>query len=268
MFDLGYFLFPPQRNLHVNGNGSLRDYPSNSKPSTSSSVADKPSHGLASASSSSSVSHSISRPTMIPDQDKRQKLSFFIGQGKPNRPSSSCSYSQPSSASSSSSSSSSSLSSSQSTSDVRFVPRQLNLGNGMSRSNGAHHAGGNGASFLVPYGQESSEESDQENCGTLEKGFLATSHFNGNKRTGEVFDHSTQATNGQLGALHNGNGINRPTNGLSAPSQNGHHYEHHKVNGHSTPDKVNDTRCVSDIFSLHINNLVNSSFESKLLYSK
>ncbi|XP_056286682.1 ubiquitin carboxyl-terminal hydrolase 42 [Pseudoliparis swirei] len=228
-----------KRNLHVNGNGSLRDYPSNSKPSTSSSVADKPSHGLASASSSSSVSHSISRPTMIPDQDKRQKLSFFIGQGKPNRPSSSCSYSQPSSASSSSSSSSSSsLSSSQSTSDVRFVPRQLNLGNGMSRSNGAHHAGGNGASFLVPYGQESSEESDQENCGTLEKGFLATSHFNGNKRTGEVFDHSTQATNGQLGALHNGNGINRPTNGLSAPSQNGHHYEHHKVNGHSTPDKV------------------------------
>ncbi|XP_034414049.1 ubiquitin carboxyl-terminal hydrolase 42 isoform X1 [Cyclopterus lumpus] len=226
-----------KRNLHVNGNGSLRDYPNNSKPSTSSSVVEKPSHGL--ASSSSSISHSISRPTMIPDHDKRQKLSFFIGQGKPNRPSSSCSYSQPPSASScSSSSSSSSLSSSQSTSDVRFVPRQLNHGNGMSRSNGDHHTGGNGASFLVPYGQESSEESDQENCGTLEKGFLAKSHFNGNKRTGEIFDHSTQATNGQSGVHHNGNGLNGPTNGISEPSQNGHHYEHHKVNGHNTPDKV------------------------------
>ncbi|KAM6898725.1 ubiquitin carboxyl-terminal hydrolase 42 isoform 1-T2 [Lycodopsis pacificus] len=232
-----------KRNLHVNGNGSLRDYPTNSKPSTSSSVVGKPSHGL--ASSSSSISHSISRPTMIPDHDKRQKLSFFIGQGKQNRPSSSSSssYSQPSSASSScssssSSSSSSSLSSSQSTSDVRFVPRQLNHGNGMSRSNGDHHTGGNGASFLVPYGQESSEESDQENCGTLEKGGLAKCHLNGNKRTGDVFEHSTQATNGQSGVHHNGNGLNGPTNGVSGSSQNGHHYEHHKVNGHSTPDKV------------------------------
>ncbi|XP_054454761.1 ubiquitin carboxyl-terminal hydrolase 42 isoform X2 [Anoplopoma fimbria] len=231
-----------KRTLHVNGNGSLRDYPTSSKPSTSSSVVGKPSHGL--ASSSSSISHSISRPTMIPDHDKRQKLSFFIGQGKQNRPSSSSSssYSQPSSASSSSSSSScsssSSLSSSQSTSDVRFVPRQLNHGNGMSRSNGDHHTGVNGASFLVPYGQESSEESDQENCGTSDKGCLAKSHLNGNKRTGDVFDHSTQATNGQSGAHHNGNGLNGPTNGVSKSSQNGHHYEHHKVNGHNTPEKV------------------------------
>lgn len=97
--------------LHVNGNGPLRDYPTSSKPSTSSSVVGKPSHGLG---SSSSISHSISRPTVIPDHDKRQKLSFFIGQGKQNRPSSSSSYSQPSSASSSSSSCSSSSSSSSS----------------------------------------------------------------------------------------------------------------------------------------------------------
>lgn len=238
------FLFPPQRTLHVNGNGSLRDYPTNSKPSTSSSVMEKPSHGL--TSSSSSISHSISRPTMIPDHDKRQKLSFFIGQGKPNRPSSSSSsYSQPSSAaSSSSSSSSSSLSSSQSTSDVRFVPRQLNHINGTSCRNGNHHTGGNGSSFLVPYGQESSEESDQENCGTLDNGGSAKSRFNGNGRTGETFNNSSQATNGESGVHHNGYGLNGPTNGVSKSSQNGHHYGHHKVNGHNTPDKVNDMLCV------------------------
>ncbi|KAM8837819.1 ubiquitin carboxyl-terminal hydrolase 42 [Spinachia spinachia] len=211
-----------KRNLHVNGNGSLRDHPS--KPSTS--VVGKPNHGP--AFSSSSIS--ISRPTMIPAHDKRQKLSFFIGQGKLNRPSSSSSslssssYSQPSSASSSCSSSSSS----QSTSDARFVPRQLNHGNGVSRSNGDHHAGGNGASFLVPYGQESSEESDQENCGSL-----AASHLNGNQRTGAAFDHSARAANGLSGVHHNGNGLKGPTNG-----QNGHHYQHHKVNGHNPPDKV------------------------------
>lgn len=241
MFDLdthSYFLYSPQSALHINGNGSLRDYPTNSKPSTSSSVVGKPSHGLA----SSSISHSISRPTMIPDHDKRQKLSFFIGQGKQSRPSSSSSsYSQPSSASSSSSSS---LSSSQSTSDVhsdiRFVPRQLNHVNGTSCSNGDRHTGGNGASFLVPYSQESSEESDQENCGTLDNGCFVKSHLNGSNRTGEVFDKSPQATNGESGVHHNGNGLNGSTYGVLKSSQNGHHHGHHKVNGHNTTDKVND----------------------------
>uniref|UniRef100_A0AAQ5ZDA6 Ubiquitin carboxyl-terminal hydrolase n=1 Tax=Amphiprion ocellaris TaxID=80972 RepID=A0AAQ5ZDA6_AMPOC len=133
--------------LHVNGNGSLGDCPTSSKPSTSS-VVGKPGHGLA---SSSSISHSISRPTMVPDHDKQQKLSFFTGQDKQNRPSSSSSsYSQ---LSSTSSSSSSSLSSTQSTSDVHsdvhFVLRQLNHVNGTSCSNGDHHTGGNGASFPV-----------------------------------------------------------------------------------------------------------------------
>lgn len=173
---------------------------------------------------------------MIPDHDKRQKLSFFIGQGKQSRPSSS-SYSQPSSASSSSSSSS--LSSSQSTSDVhsdiRFVPRQLNHVNGTSCSNGDRHPGGNGASFLVPYGQESSEESDQENCGTVDNGCFAKSHLNGNNRTGEGFDKST---NGESGLHHNGNRLNGPIYCVSKSTQNGHHNGHHKVNGHNTPDKV------------------------------
>ncbi|XP_071761195.1 ubiquitin carboxyl-terminal hydrolase 42 [Centroberyx gerrardi] len=227
--------------LHVNGNGSLRDYPSSSKPSTSSGGLGKPSHGLA---SSSSISHTLSRPTVIPDHDKRQKLSFFIGQGKQNRPSSSSSsssssYSQPSSSSSSSASSSSS---SQSTSDVRsdlhFVPRQLHHVNGTSYGNGDHHSGGNGASFLVPYGHESSEESDQENCGTLDNGCLAKSHVNGKNGAGEMYGPAPRPTNGEAGVHHNGNGLNGPTNGVSKPSQNGHHNGHHKVNGLDTPTKI------------------------------
>ncbi|KAK1881374.1 Ubiquitin carboxyl-terminal hydrolase 42 [Dissostichus eleginoides] len=144
-------VLPPhmtKRALHVNGNGSLRDFHTNSKPSTSSS---------------------------------------------------------------------------------------LNHVNGTSRSNGGPHAGGNGASFLVPYGQESSEESDQENSGALDNGGLAKSLLNGNKRAGE---NSSQATNGDSGAHHNGNGLNGPTNGVSKSSQNGHHNGHHKVNGHNTPNKL------------------------------
>lgn len=227
-----------QTALHVNGNGSVRDYPTNSKPSTSSSAVGKPSHGM--APSSSSISHSISRPTMIPDHDKRQKLSFFIGHGKQSRPSSSSSsYSQLSSASSSSSSSS--LSSSQSTSDgrsdIRFVPRQLNHTNGQSSSNGDCRSGGNGASFLVPYSQESSEESDQENCGTLDNGSLVKTHLNGHVKMREVSEKSPQATNGGSGVHHNGNGFNGPACGVTKSTQNGH-FGHHKVNGHDTSDKV------------------------------
>ncbi|XP_068161181.1 ubiquitin carboxyl-terminal hydrolase 42 isoform X2 [Antennarius striatus] len=223
--------------LHVNGNGSLRDYSSSSKPSTSSTAVGKANHGLASL----SISHSISRPTMIPDQDKRQKLSFFIGQSKQSRPtSSSSSYNQSTSASngSSSSSSSSSRSTSDVQSDIRFVPRQLNHVNGTSCSNGGHHHGGNGGSFLVPYSQESSEESDQENGGILDKGALAKSHVNGNNRAGEVPDKPPQATEGEPGAHHSGNRSNGPTNGVAKSSQNGHHYGHHKVNGHNYPDKI------------------------------
>lgn len=246
-----YFIvfYHPQNTLHANGNGSLRNYTTSSKPSTSSSVGGKSSHGLA---SSSSVSHSISRPTMIPDHDKRQKLSFFIGQGKQNRPSStSSSYSQQSSASSSSPSSS--LSSSQSTSDVhsdvRFVPRQLNHINGTSCSNGDHHTrnGGNGASFLVPYSQESSEESDQESSGTLDNGCSAKSHLNGNNRTVGVFDNFPQALNGESGVHHNGNGLNGSTYGVSKSGQNGHHHGYHKINGQNTPDRVK-YMCVLFVF--------------------
>ncbi|KAM3859860.1 uncharacterized protein usp42 [Diretmus argenteus] len=224
--------------LHINGNGPLRDYPSTSKPSTSSSSSGvaKPGHGLASC---SSVSHSLSQPTVIPDNDKRQKLSFLIGQGKQNRPSSS--YSQPSSSSSASSSASSS---SQSTSDVRsdlhFVPRQLHRVNGTtSYGNGENHCGGNGASFLVPYGHESSEESDQENCGALDNGSTAKCHLNGRSGSGVVYGPAPAPTNGEAPGLHhNGNGLTGPSNDVSKPNQNGHHNGHHTVNGFDTPDEV------------------------------
>ncbi|XP_060950737.1 ubiquitin carboxyl-terminal hydrolase 42 [Limanda limanda] len=251
--------------LYVNGNGSLRDSPTSSKPSTSSSVG-KPNHGLASSSSSSS--HSISRPTMIPDHDKRQKLSFCIGQSKQNRPSSSSassSCSQPSSASGSSASgssasgsSSSSLSSSQSTSDihsdVRFIPRKLHNLNGMSCHNGNHHTRGNGASFLVPYGQESSEESDQENCAALDNGCLAKSHLNRNNGTGGVFEKSPQATNRESEVHHNSNGL---MYGVSKSGQNVQHYGQHKMNGHNTSDKISggDPGSLSSLASIAANGL-------------
>ncbi|KAM9426772.1 ubiquitin carboxyl-terminal hydrolase 42 isoform 2-T2 [Pholidichthys leucotaenia] len=218
--------------LHINGNGSLRDYPTCSKPSTSSGVVGKSGHGLA----SSAISHSISRPTMIPDSDKRQKLSFYIGQGKQNRPSSSSStssYSQLSS-DSSISSSSCSLSSSQSTSDTQ--PHQPNQVNGTSCSNGEHHPGGNGASFLVPYGQESSEESDQENCGTLDNDSLSKTHPKAHTAE-EAFEDCLKITNGQSGVHHNSNRLKGPTCGPFKSDQNGHHYGH-KVNGHHTPDRI------------------------------
>ncbi|XP_041829563.1 ubiquitin carboxyl-terminal hydrolase 42 [Melanotaenia boesemani] len=235
--------------LHVNGNGSLREYSSNSKASSSSSAVGKAGNGMA----SSSISHSVSRPTMIPDQDKRQKLSFFIGQSKQNRPSA---YSQPPSASSSSSSSSSS---SQSTSDihsdVRFVPRQLNHVNGTSCSNGDHSKGGNGASFLVPYSQESSEESDQENCGTLDNTFLSKSQSKGSNVTVSFCATSPKTTNGESGVHHNGNELNGPTSGVSKSNQNGHYYGHHKVNGHNNPEKISSGHGTSSSVTAVVNGL-------------
>uniref|UniRef100_A0A1A8JIB5 ubiquitinyl hydrolase 1 n=1 Tax=Nothobranchius kuhntae TaxID=321403 RepID=A0A1A8JIB5_NOTKU len=211
---------------HVNGNGSLKEYPSSSKAGTSSSAVGKPGHGPA----SSSISHSISRPTAIPEQEKRQKLSFFIGQGKQNRPYSS-SYSQPSSASSSSSSS-------QSTSEVRFVPRQLNHVNGTSCSNG-DHSNENGSSFLVPYSQESSEESDQENCGSVENGCLSKGPSMENNTESIC---SAKKPDGDSEVHQNGCEVNGPTQGVSKPTQNGHTHGHPGVNGHSTLEES----CVSN----------------------
>ncbi|XP_055789821.1 ubiquitin carboxyl-terminal hydrolase 42-like isoform X2 [Salvelinus fontinalis] len=205
---------PPHmaKNLfHVNGNGSLSDYPSGSKPSTSSdSSMGKTSYSPLATSSS----HPLSHPTGIPDPAKRQKLSFFIGQGKQIPPSSS-SYVQPSS-------------SSQSTSDMS-MPRDPHV-NGTPSGN----RNGHGASFLVPYGQESSEESDQEGGSGLGNG-TAKPHINGRK--GEtvygpvprVLALKTNGIgNGQATMHRNG------TNSFSKLSQNGHH----NINDIKHPEKI------------------------------
>ncbi|XP_029553662.1 ubiquitin carboxyl-terminal hydrolase 42 [Salmo trutta] len=193
--------------FHVNGNGSLRDYPSGSKPSTSSdSSMGKTSYSPLATSSS----HPLSRPTGIPDPAKRQKLSFFIGQGKQIRPSSS-SYAEPSS-------------SSQSTSDMS-TPRD-------PRVNGTPSGNGHGASLLVPYGQESSEESDQEGGSGLGNG-TAKPHVNGRK--GETIYGPVPRVlalktigNGQATMHRNG------TNSFSKLSQNGHC----NINGIKHPEKI------------------------------
>ncbi|XP_061765066.1 ubiquitin carboxyl-terminal hydrolase 42 isoform X2 [Nerophis ophidion] len=228
-----------KNSLHINGSGTLRDYP---KPSTSCSAVGKPNHSVASSSfssssssssssSTSSISHSASQPSVIPDQDKRLKLSFSIGQSKLNR--AAPPLSSASSSSASASSSSSSLASSQSTSDAYFIPRQINHVNGTPRCNGEQQGGGNGASFLVPYSQESSEESDQENGGSLDNGCSVKGHLNGNKKTRD-----DQSANGELEVHHNGNCLNGFTHSISKPSQNGHHNGHRKVNGHNSFEKV------------------------------
>ncbi|XP_061519956.1 LOW QUALITY PROTEIN: ubiquitin carboxyl-terminal hydrolase 42 [Phycodurus eques] len=226
-----------KNSLHINGNGSLRDCP-NPNPSTSSSVTGKPNHSAASSSCTS----------VIPEHDKRLKLSFCIGQGKQNRPTSSSSSASGSSASSSSSSSASS-SSSQSTSDALFIPRQLNHVNGTARSNGDHQGGGNGPSSLVPYSQELSEESDQENGGSLDNGCSVKSHLNGDKKTRDEFAKAPPAANGDSEAHHNGNGLNGITHGISKTNQNGHRYGLQKVNGHNSAEKIsvsNDGRLSSE----------------------
>ncbi|XP_010904199.2 ubiquitin carboxyl-terminal hydrolase 42 [Esox lucius] len=208
-----------KNNFHINGNGSLRDYPTASKPSTSSG-------NMSKTSPSSLSSSSLNCPTGIPDPAKRQKLSFFIGQGKPLRPASSSTASSLSQSPASSLSQSPASTLSQSTS-------------GTSAPSGS--ADGNGASFLVPYGQESSEESDQEGGCGLENG-SAKPHVNGRKG-GTVYGpvprvlalKTNGMVNGQATVHHNGNG----PNGFTKPGQNGHQNGHHKVNGMKHSEKVN-----------------------------
>ena len=114
---------------------------------------------------------------------------------------------------------------------------------------------GSAASFLVPYGHESSEESDQE--GGFQENGLVNGKENGGGG-GVVYGPQPTPppnTNSQAGAYHNGHGIDHnghgsvgsagPVNhnghgsiGSTAPvngvtRQNGH------LNGHQAPEKVN-----------------------------
>ncbi|XP_041659693.1 ubiquitin carboxyl-terminal hydrolase 42-like [Cheilinus undulatus] len=247
------------------------------------------------SSSSSSVSHSISRPTVIPDQDKVRKISFVFGLGKQNGPSLSSSDSQPSSANS---------------------------------SNGEHHTGGNGASFLVPYGLESSEESDQENygsqeyglesseesdqgyCSSLEYGLesseesdqenwgslengLESSEESDQENWGslenglESSEESDQenwgslengcsnncptGTNGESGVHHNGTGLNGATDGVTKSGQSEHQYGDHKVNEHHglhvTPAAANGLDSDHSHFSKEAHNSASQASSSQNSHS-
>ncbi len=209
----------------MNGNGSSKEYHGGSKPNRSFCGVTKLGSGLSHTSSSASASSSsVVRPMGIPDSSKRPKLTFIIGQNKPVRPTqtrsspncslSSASHPQPTSASTSVSTS------------------------GFSQVNGTH----TGASFLVPYGQESSEESDQE-AGALENGsvkpYLAPKITNGKGVKDDTQSHNssslpqlTPKTNGsnsfpELHVRENGSGpAHKSQNGLP------------KANGFNHVDKV------------------------------
>ncbi|XP_041658884.1 ubiquitin carboxyl-terminal hydrolase 42-like [Cheilinus undulatus] len=193
------------------------------------------------SSSSSSVSHSISRPTVIPDQDKVRKISFVFGLGKQNGPSLSSSDSQPSSANS---------------------------------SNGEHHTGGNGASFLVPYGLESSEESDQENYGSLENG-LESSEESDQENWGSLengcSNNAPKGTNGESGVHHNGTGLNGATDGVTKSGQSEHQYGDHKVNEHHglhvTPAAANGLDSDHSHFSKEAHNSASQASSSQNSHS-
>uniref|UniRef100_A0A8B9HSP1 Ubiquitin carboxyl-terminal hydrolase n=1 Tax=Astyanax mexicanus TaxID=7994 RepID=A0A8B9HSP1_ASTMX len=169
----------------------------------------------------------------ILEPQKRPRLTFLIGQGKTVRPS----QTQPSPSSSSTSSashaqpqpSSSSSSSSQSTSDLQS-PVQVN---GTS-------TGHSGAAFLVPYGQESSEESDQEG-GVWENGittpYSVSKAANGKNGVDGVYSHSSSSSvapktnsSNSFSATH----ARENGSGHAHNAQNGHH----KVNGFKHADKV------------------------------
>ncbi|XP_076856355.1 ubiquitin carboxyl-terminal hydrolase 42 [Brachyhypopomus gauderio] len=220
-----------KNNSYANGNGSVKEDHGGLKPGSSNSIGGVPKTGSGpSLSSSSSASHQPVRPTAIPEAPNRPKLTFLIGQGKTVRPS----QSQPGPCSSSAAvshlrplPSSSSSSAPQSTSDLRR-PVQVN------GSAAAH----NRAAFLVPYGQESSDESDQEG-GALDNG------------TGKSYP-GAKAANGKGGMdgplFHSSSSLTPKTNGSSSfPRENGsglvHSAQngHHKVNGFKPCDKATES---------------------------
>ncbi|KAL4624575.1 ubiquitin carboxyl-terminal hydrolase 42 [Arapaima gigas] len=239
-----------KNHLHINGNSCLKGLSSGSKPSGSTAFTNRTASSHA---PNSIASQLLSHPTGIPEADKRQKLSFLIGQGKTprmsqNRPTllykQSCSssvtshlQSQPSKsiASSSTTTCSSSSSSSQSTSD--YLTATVSRPN-LPPAPSAPHVNGTSlnhcATLLVPYGQESSEESDQEG-GTLENGFSelhALPALNGKNRqsisshtpNGSMAKESHVQENGSEACQH-----------ILRPSQNG------LYNGLRPTEKVSST---------------------------
>ncbi|KAK6476076.1 ubiquitin carboxyl-terminal hydrolase 42 [Huso huso] len=166
---------------HINGNGSMKEIPCSSKASASN-------IGLkrmgSSQPSTSFQNRPLNRPTVIPEPTKRPKLTFQIGQSKSARPS----HSQPnfhsspldklykpSTSTSTVTHSSSSSSTAQSTSGAPSSTAPATVSQAdtppeppCSRVNGAPKRSAN---FLVPYAEESSEESDEEPGPVKENGY-------------------------------------------------------------------------------------------------
>ncbi|KPP65483.1 hypothetical protein Z043_116102 [Scleropages formosus] len=236
---------------HINGNSSLKGLSSGSKPGGSTGLINRT---VSSLSSSSITSQLLSRPTGIPEAAKRQKLSFLIGQGKTVRLSQnhptlhykhSCSSSVTSHLQSQTSTSvasssittctSSSSSSSQSTSE--YLPATVSRPSLPSGSNAPHVNGtslNHCATLLVPYGQESSEESDQEG-GSLENGFdelHGPPALNGkNMQNISPYTHNGSVAK-ESHVQENGSGVSQHVFG---PSQNG------LYNGIKPIEKVSST---------------------------
>ncbi|XP_036428924.1 ubiquitin carboxyl-terminal hydrolase 42 [Colossoma macropomum] len=218
-------------NSYVNGNGSTKEYLNGSKPSSSfSSGMTKTGSSLSvssSSTSSSSTSHQLLHPSGISEPPKRPKLTFHIGQGKTARPS----QTQPSpsfSATSASQAHPQPSSSSLSTSDLQR-PVQVN-GTPASYS---------GAAFLVPYSQESSEESDQEG-GVLDNGIAKPYNIakaaNGKNGMNSALSHSSSLLAPKTSSSNSFSVTHTHENGSRHVhnAQNGHH----KVNGFKHADKA------------------------------
>lgn len=209
-----------QNNAYVNGSGASKEYHSGSKPSSSDSGGvNKAASNL--SSTSSSASHQPVHPMGIPEPQKRPKMSFTVGYGKVVR----CNRT-PSTSSNSSSSASSSYPQSSSSTSKSQRSKQVN-GTSSHRS----------ATFLVPYDEESSEESDQESRvldnGTAKPYDLARA-ASGNGGMHSSLSHSSSSH------LPETNGSNSISETCTDANVSGHGplNGHHKVNGFKHSDKV------------------------------
>ncbi|KAK3529026.1 hypothetical protein QTP70_014419, partial [Hemibagrus guttatus] len=242
-----------KNNSYVNGNGSSKEYNSGSKPSSSDiSSMSKATSNVSYSSTSSSASHQPVHPTAIPEPQKRPKMSFIVGCGKVVR----CNRTPSTPSSSSSSSASYSYPQSSSSTSKFQRSKQVN-GTSSYRS----------ATFLVPYDEESSEESDQESRvldnGTAKPSIVAKAP-SGNGGMHSPISHSSCShlpeTNGSNSVSESHIG----TNGSGHGPLNGHH----KVNGFKHSDKASDSPAsessISDTNSLDSQSLSSSKSEGLL----
>lgn len=208
-----------QNNSYVNGTGSSKEHYSGSKPSSSDvSGVNKAASNLSHSSISSSVSQQPVQPTGIPEPQKRPKMSFVVGYGKvvrcnrtPSTSNSSASNSHPQSSSSTS----------------KFQRSKQVNGTSSYRS----------ATFLVPYDEESSEESDQESR-VMDNG-TAKSHGVAKAASGDGGMHSPHY-HSSSSLLPERNGSNSLSESHTGENGSGHGplNGYHKVNGFKHPDKV------------------------------